>query len=254
MNWCSGGDSNPHAVKHRLLRPACLPVPPPERAREGQDNGQHICWQAPIFSPAHNRHNRTRRCTKPGVRKQAAAHARPGRRSKVSRVHSAAARVDSDSRAPNSDPAHVHPSRTRTDSAPPRVHSGRRRADSALSRAHSAWHGIDSKPPRVHAKRIRAVADASRHRSNSARVHRPGPWRRGSVRSRRCRPEIRRVSRATPLFSSQVAPHRRLACADAPISLPAFPARRGRQTPALLSASTTGAPPNQDYVPCMPSN
>ena len=26
---CPRGDSNPHAVKHRLLRPACLPVPPP---------------------------------------------------------------------------------------------------------------------------------------------------------------------------------------------------------------------------------
>ena len=28
-NWCPRGDSNPHAVRHRLLRPACLPVPPP---------------------------------------------------------------------------------------------------------------------------------------------------------------------------------------------------------------------------------
>src|SRR5664280_537777 len=32
--WCPGGDSNPHAVKHRLLRPACLPIPPPGRKRE----------------------------------------------------------------------------------------------------------------------------------------------------------------------------------------------------------------------------
>ena len=27
--WCARGDLNPHAVRHRLLRPACLPVPPP---------------------------------------------------------------------------------------------------------------------------------------------------------------------------------------------------------------------------------
>ncbi len=33
--WCPRGDSNPHAVKHRLLRPACLPVPPPGQKTEG---------------------------------------------------------------------------------------------------------------------------------------------------------------------------------------------------------------------------
>ena len=34
--WCPRGDSNPHAVKHRLLRPACLPVPPPGQKADGQ--------------------------------------------------------------------------------------------------------------------------------------------------------------------------------------------------------------------------
>ena len=34
--WCPRGDSNPHAVKHRLLRPACLPIPPPGHGQEGQ--------------------------------------------------------------------------------------------------------------------------------------------------------------------------------------------------------------------------
>ena len=36
IEWCPRGDSNPHAVKHRLLRPACLPVPPPGQKREGK--------------------------------------------------------------------------------------------------------------------------------------------------------------------------------------------------------------------------
>jgi hypothetical protein len=35
-DWCPRGDSNPHAVKHRLLRPACLPVPPPGQKADGQ--------------------------------------------------------------------------------------------------------------------------------------------------------------------------------------------------------------------------
>ena len=30
--WCPRRDSNPHAVRHRLLKPACLPVPPPGQA------------------------------------------------------------------------------------------------------------------------------------------------------------------------------------------------------------------------------
>ena len=31
--WCPRGDSNPHAFRHRLLRPACLPIPPPGHLR-----------------------------------------------------------------------------------------------------------------------------------------------------------------------------------------------------------------------------
>ncbi len=38
FNWCPRGDSNPHAVKHRLLRPACLPVPPPGQSGTGKRN------------------------------------------------------------------------------------------------------------------------------------------------------------------------------------------------------------------------
>ncbi len=29
--WCARGDLNPYIFRHRLLRPACLPVPPPAR-------------------------------------------------------------------------------------------------------------------------------------------------------------------------------------------------------------------------------
>src|SRR3954465_8236150 len=35
FKWCPRGDSNPHAVRHRLLRPACLPIPPPGQKTEG---------------------------------------------------------------------------------------------------------------------------------------------------------------------------------------------------------------------------
>ena len=30
--WCSGQDLNLHALRQRLLRPSCLPIPPPERS------------------------------------------------------------------------------------------------------------------------------------------------------------------------------------------------------------------------------
>src|SRR4051812_10674012 len=29
IKWCPGADSNRYTVRHRLLRPACLPIPPP---------------------------------------------------------------------------------------------------------------------------------------------------------------------------------------------------------------------------------
>jgi hypothetical protein len=35
--WCSAGDSNSHGSPHRLLRPACLPIPPAERRKVGND-------------------------------------------------------------------------------------------------------------------------------------------------------------------------------------------------------------------------
>lgn len=31
--WCAGGDLNPHAFRHMHLKHACLPVPPPARAK-----------------------------------------------------------------------------------------------------------------------------------------------------------------------------------------------------------------------------
>lgn len=30
--WCAEKDLNLHTLRHRLLRPACLPIPPPARA------------------------------------------------------------------------------------------------------------------------------------------------------------------------------------------------------------------------------
>lgn len=32
--WCSGGDSNPHTLRHKHLKLACLPIPPPEHSKE----------------------------------------------------------------------------------------------------------------------------------------------------------------------------------------------------------------------------
>ena len=34
--WCPGADSNRYAFRHRLLRPACLPIPPPGRVKRWQ--------------------------------------------------------------------------------------------------------------------------------------------------------------------------------------------------------------------------
>ena len=36
MRWCPGADSNRYAVRHRLLRPACLPIPPPGQSNAHQ--------------------------------------------------------------------------------------------------------------------------------------------------------------------------------------------------------------------------
>ena len=40
--WCPRGDSNPHAVRHRLLRPACLPIPPPGQGRDANHTGRRV--------------------------------------------------------------------------------------------------------------------------------------------------------------------------------------------------------------------
>lgn len=34
-NWCSGQDSNLHALRHTHLKRVCLPIPPPERSAMG---------------------------------------------------------------------------------------------------------------------------------------------------------------------------------------------------------------------------
>ena len=35
--WCPGADSNRYTLRHRLLRPACLPIPPPGQRADGHD-------------------------------------------------------------------------------------------------------------------------------------------------------------------------------------------------------------------------
>lgn len=40
-HWCSGRDSNPHAFGHRILNPACLPIPPPELTSQQPHDALH---------------------------------------------------------------------------------------------------------------------------------------------------------------------------------------------------------------------
>ena len=35
--WCSGRESNPHALRHTPLKRVCLPVPPPEHSKRWED-------------------------------------------------------------------------------------------------------------------------------------------------------------------------------------------------------------------------
>ena len=76
--WCSGGDSNPHAVRHRLLRPACLPIPPPEQKTEGPWIGFGQGGARVLLSGPRPKGRRARLCGEPGR-----AAARAGRASFV---------------------------------------------------------------------------------------------------------------------------------------------------------------------------
>lgn len=44
FKWCPSRDSNPDAVKHRLLRPACLPIPPPGQSAETEKTHALALW------------------------------------------------------------------------------------------------------------------------------------------------------------------------------------------------------------------
>ena len=71
-NWCPGQDSNLHALRQRLLRPSCLPIPPPGRALDfkfkiadlrGVDASgeRHACFKQEAMNPGG-------RCSVPGFR------------------------------------------------------------------------------------------------------------------------------------------------------------------------------------------
>ncbi len=49
--WCPGKDSNLHALQHRYLKPACLPIPPPGRGAVSKDR-PHACQIPRKFPPA----------------------------------------------------------------------------------------------------------------------------------------------------------------------------------------------------------
>jgi hypothetical protein len=53
--WCSERDSNSHAVKHRYLKPACLPIPPSEHYLERVRRIEllSLAWKAKVL-PLHN--------------------------------------------------------------------------------------------------------------------------------------------------------------------------------------------------------
>jgi hypothetical protein len=47
--WCPRLDSNQHTLRHGLLRPACLPIPPPGQLGRNEEHTEPTrCWQAPI--------------------------------------------------------------------------------------------------------------------------------------------------------------------------------------------------------------
>ena len=47
--WCPRLDSNQHTLRHGLLRPACLPIPPPGQLGRNEEQTEPTrCWQAPI--------------------------------------------------------------------------------------------------------------------------------------------------------------------------------------------------------------
>ena len=47
--WCPRLDSNQHTLRHGLLRPACLPIPPPgQLGRKEDDTERALGWQARI--------------------------------------------------------------------------------------------------------------------------------------------------------------------------------------------------------------
>ena len=80
VNWCSGGDSNPHTLRHCRLKTACLPISPPEPM---------ICgaWWRPAAKEV-----RRKECALPGVkprvtRKENRAETAPG--ADAGRLHSA---------------------------------------------------------------------------------------------------------------------------------------------------------------------
>ena len=53
--WCPGADSNRYAVRHRLLRPACLPIPPPGLTGRGLVGPRGRLRQAEIARPEDGR-------------------------------------------------------------------------------------------------------------------------------------------------------------------------------------------------------